>query len=469
VVDLWQRLDELDLLDAPDMRADIERRAAELLMSSHEQLIVPDPVPSSRRGPLTAVATAAAILALVAAAALLIRAAPSDVTDTTEVPTSTTVATLRTPPDFSDGWAPVAVGEPWVQSIVDIDALPDGGFIVAATDPWRLMWSPDGTEWFDADPQHQLSDPMEWGFRGGPGEHAGPVVLAGGRALILSRATQGVTLGNLPLGVWVGDPREGTWELVSLDLSGLDYLPRLLTVGSSDSEAMVVAASPSGYELVAWLIDLASGTSQWHPLPAVPWEQRWPAGGGYRSDRSGDSAAVEWFNGRWLVAPSCRFCSTVYLSTDGATWTESEIRLAADAAPVHEFRPGDGWGTNWLDVATGPDAIVAAFFFGPHAYSEDGVTWLALSFPSGSDDWDDMWPAVTYSDELGFVTNSWSGRFMQMTDGPPWQEAGRWPVPEIDEEFNPSWHLAASGGRMLLLQMEDFEAGVMSLWLWDSS
>jgi hypothetical protein len=223
---------------------------------------------------------------------------------------------------------------------------------------------------------------------------------------------------------------------------------------------MVVAETSPRY-FAAWLIDLASGASQWHPIPDPSVEQF-----------DHDWVSVEWFNGRWMVTRDCQGCSTVYLSTDGSTWIESEIRWNADAAPMPEywddFRPGDGWRSATWDTATGPDAIVAAFFARPLAYSEDGLTWLALAPPrdsgeGGDDEGGGEWVALAYSDELGFVAVSPGGRFMQMENGQTWQYAGRW-----SEEIPGRAHLTASDSQMLLVRTEEHEAGVVSLWLWTS-
>ncbi len=111
MTDLRQRLSELDQLDAPDMRASIDQRAAELDRAAPQSLVR---TPASGwRGPLIAVGTALVILIVAAGSLLLIGRDDSSVveeptpttlltpvttTTTTEPTTTTTLATSLKPP-----------------------------------------------------------------------------------------------------------------------------------------------------------------------------------------------------------------------------------------------------------------------------------------------------------------------------------------------------------------------------------
>ncbi len=93
MTDLRQRLGELDQLDAPDMRASIDRRAAELGQTAPQSLVGTSA--SGWRGPLIAVGTAFVILIVVAGSLLLIGRDDSSVV--VEEPTTTVVSTTLPP------------------------------------------------------------------------------------------------------------------------------------------------------------------------------------------------------------------------------------------------------------------------------------------------------------------------------------------------------------------------------------
>ncbi len=92
MTDLRQRLGELDQLDAPDMRARIDRRAAELDQTAPQSL--DRTWASGWRGPLIAVGTAFVILIVVAGSLLLIGRDDSSVV---EEPATTVVSTTLPP------------------------------------------------------------------------------------------------------------------------------------------------------------------------------------------------------------------------------------------------------------------------------------------------------------------------------------------------------------------------------------
>ena len=106
MIDLRQRLSELDQLEAPDMRADIEQRISSQAATTLEPLR-PELRPRSPqwRGPLVAAATAAAILLVVVIAAI---------TALRSEPTSTVVPAATIPPtDISVDSTTIPATDPW--------------------------------------------------------------------------------------------------------------------------------------------------------------------------------------------------------------------------------------------------------------------------------------------------------------------------------------------------------------------
>ena len=110
MIDLHQRLSELDRLEAPDMRAEIERRISTQGASTREPLVAARPDTPQWRGPLTAVATAAVILLAVAIATIVLRSEPTSTVApaATLAPTETPVATTVSVADPWDGVIEVA-------------------------------------------------------------------------------------------------------------------------------------------------------------------------------------------------------------------------------------------------------------------------------------------------------------------------------------------------------------------------
>jgi hypothetical protein len=107
--DLRRRLAELDLLEPPDMVADIDRRVAE------RQFAVPDSLVRAPgagwRGPLIAVGTAVAILVVVVGSLLLFGGDEADVVDepipTTLMPPVTTVPVTEATSPVVGAWNPI--------------------------------------------------------------------------------------------------------------------------------------------------------------------------------------------------------------------------------------------------------------------------------------------------------------------------------------------------------------------------
>ena len=104
MIDLRQRLSELDQLEAPDLRPDIEQRISSQGATTPEPLVAAGPRSPWWRGPLTAAATATAILLMVAIAAIALRSEP-----TSTVAPAATIA----PTDASVDSTTISTADPW--------------------------------------------------------------------------------------------------------------------------------------------------------------------------------------------------------------------------------------------------------------------------------------------------------------------------------------------------------------------
>jgi hypothetical protein len=105
MIDLRQRLSELDQLEAPDMRADIEQRISSQAGTTLEPLRPERPRSPQWQGPLVAAATAAAILLVVVMAAIAaLRSEPT--------PTVVPAATIP-PTDISVDSTTIPATDPW--------------------------------------------------------------------------------------------------------------------------------------------------------------------------------------------------------------------------------------------------------------------------------------------------------------------------------------------------------------------
>ena len=104
MIDLRQRLSELDQLEAPDMRADIEQRISSPMAATLEPLRQARPRSPQWRGPLVAAATAAAILLVVTVAITALRSEP-----TSTIAPAGTIA----PTEAAVDPAPISAADPW--------------------------------------------------------------------------------------------------------------------------------------------------------------------------------------------------------------------------------------------------------------------------------------------------------------------------------------------------------------------
>ena len=165
MIDLRKRLNELDRLDAPDMRVSIDGRVRELRVQTDAR-----PVRSVRRGwqgPLVALGTAVAIFAIVAVSLFVVGTIQGDVADepvvtvppTTEAVPTTTVApavvdeseaapVIPEQPESASGWSGEDLLD-WMYTVVDVAVAPDGSVYAAA--PAGIAVLEDAGAWSQID------------------------------------------------------------------------------------------------------------------------------------------------------------------------------------------------------------------------------------------------------------------------------------------------------------------------------
>jgi len=454
----------------PDDLIDSEESAAVALLVEHRKTTPPTtstgpslrPIPQPHRSPSRGWAFAAGfivMIVLVGVAALFVRGGDTPVADDQTVTTSavtdpevpTTRATDEPAPsadavtELSAGdWQEVAVGQPWVTQIVDIAALPNGGFVAVTSErsPWSVVWSPDGAEWRNGDPLRQVPQSSSTGL-------FDPLLVA-------VTADRVVVIDKEDVGVWVGDPERGQWEPTSLDTHGADGDLAPIAVASNDGEVLVVAKTmvpaatedngesseaPPMITFVVWLVDTTEGTSVQAPLPVTTtfeWDWTQPL--------------VEWFAGRWVVmVPQGDGTNSLWQSSDGASW--SEVALPDS---LNEF-PG-------TSLTVGPSGLIVtrSFMGGDEIWhSADAIDWN-LVFDRG------FVTKSTYSEALGYVVEvsgdivpePIEGGVLVSSDGEVWLLAG--PAPS---SFGMDVLLAASDNK-LLVRGDALEEE--SLWLWTS-
>ncbi len=319
-------------------------------------------------------------------------------------------------------WQKTEITEPWARSILDLTALPGGGFAVVASQGGNVLWSRDGVSWQEADPDGVTLLP---GWRAAYDERI--ISALPGRVVVLNRE-----LARDPV-VRIGDLSTGEWRAYALDLDGVvDIDEYEVAIASNKREVLVVAKAYLGETweendpgYLAWRIDPDAHEVQQGMLPA---------GFGEPSEAmGGPGLEVEWFGDRWVAAAG----DTSATSRDGSTWT---MEVDSNRAGVE---------AHWVTSLTaGSDALIATTCggWGPHFvwYSEDGLEWTKLpeSLPAPHE-------GYAYSDSLGFVLAE-DGRVLMSNDGRTWE----WTV-------GPSWgddgaDIAASGNRLLLRTNSSF-------------
>jgi hypothetical protein len=396
------------------------------------------------------------VLLVIGATALLLRggdAPPADepATVTTAgdavVPTTAGVEEPLVDPSRDvrlDEWQQVAVGEPWVGSIVEIEALPGGGFVAVTSepDPWSVVWSHDGVEWRNGDSQQQVPTQSQ-----AIGQDLGPHRVA-------VTAEQVVVLDKIDSTVWSGSPRTGQWEPIRLDTGGLEGQPEPIAVAGNASEILVIGAMDTNrptVELVMWLVDPTEGTSV-RALPPAATATVW-------TDVL-DEVGIEWFDGQWILMVDKRVSDDEY-DTRLSIWTSPDARSWTEAALPDRFDIGGR-------LTTGPSGVIvtSGYLGGDDIWhSPDGLVWdLVFDRKAFITD-------ATYSDTLGYVTLSdarglvepdpssqFRGALLVSADGKVWRPAGpARPANGLDAR------LAASDGKLLVRD------DAFNLWLWTDS
>ncbi len=404
-IEQWMReanpIPDVDEVDADEfarfVAAAHTRRAATMQApTQHPTPTTPVTSPPQRRRKVWAFA-AAFILMIVAVgvAALVTRGGgEAPVSDEPMAPvTVTTLPPTSAPLEGLDGWRPVAT--PAWGGIDHLEPLPGGGYVARGrdrSDLFFVMWSPNGVDWFDGDPQRLLGRVQS-------------LAAVGEQVAVLHDSSQNEQ-DEIPLSI--GDPRTGTWKRVPLDVTGIavvrpeDGPPegdlRLVSLAANDEEVLVAAyAAPApnaegqeveSTQVMAWLVDAARATSTRNssPIPATPSENVPPL--------------VEWVEERWImIAPEDAVGpegdeprSTLWTSPDGRAW--SQVAMPEGMDGVHSVRAG-------------PSGVAASTCgFGSRAseppedgfwYSSDGLDWSLVPRPGGHN------PVIASWGDRGFV------------------------------------------------------------------
>lgn len=317
-------------------------------------------------------------------------------------------------------WQWMEIEEPWLASMVDIAPLSGGGFVAAATNEWSIVWSPDGIEWRDADPQRTVTVPSEW-F----GSRANVLTAVGDRVVVLDS--------NL-IGIKIGDLDTQSWDSIEFDTSDLTGDIGVLTVASNGNHVLAI-----GYEddygdvgsvecagetpipaiqdtqYLAWVIDPRTGEVQRHSISyngdnPDPLARDRLCGASY--------GTAVWFKDRWVL----NLDDLWFVSPDATTWTQVPVTGAAPGADP---------------LTAGPDTLLAERW-NALTYSEDGTDWdWAPELEAGMREPSD---ATAYSEVFGYIATPWSDPGLYVSnDGRHWQVATR-AAPEVGE-------MVASGDR----------------------
>ncbi|MDJ0769361.1 MAG: hypothetical protein QNJ12_11225 [Ilumatobacter sp.] len=428
-------------------------------------MLAPDTRPDRRRRLRLAVAfgTIAAV-ALVAVGVAVLRSGTDDVatvdptlptetaatadptipTDTAVTVDTTTTATAEpwTRPPLVGEWVEVAVDEPWGPPLMgEIDALPGGGYVAVtpasepAADAERdgfpistVMWSPDGVEWFDGDPEREIGRPLD----------APPqLAVASDRVAVVDGTDFS---DHVPLAI--GDPRTGSWDVVVLDYSALDGREGgVSVVGLTASDDVVLVAGYSAREepagmmdVVTWVVDPATGRSETGSFDVALHEY--------------DMAAppIAWVDGRWILfaiedipdPDGGGRSNTLWMSSDGLAWSQADL-------PMQDV----------YSLAVGPMGAVASTHWAGFWYSADGLEWTQV--PQSPPD---LGGSLTAVGDYGFVVSGEDPEPLQLVapDG-----SGVYQVPA---PFEAAGSAAASSGDTLLVSTQSWMRGP---WLFTPS
>ena len=371
---------------------------------------------------------------------------PTTAVETAPTPTTgaaTTVGADRDPATVVDGWQPISADEAGIAtwSWLGRDAvrsLPGGGFVaVGGVVSPILMWSPDGLNWFDGDPQGLA-----------PRSRAAAVV---GDQVILLVDDDAPTL-------WIGDPTSGSWEpMMELDTSGLERelapfgivmvsgTDRLLVAATTEADVRSTAGDRLEVSAVVWLVDPVQREAARTSITVeTPTDEVGPP--------------FVWYDGRWhLMLPLTWEAWTptgtrLWTSSDGMTWTE-------DGLP-EGLKTTSDWA--WFTAGSSGVVICATHEGNEGAwFSSDGVDWKFLG--------PEVFCRGVYSDSLGFVLEknvldeNGSGFSRLSPDGTA--------LEDLASPF-PGDTVAASGDNLIVYAFRGSEysesesAGVEGLWLY---
>ena len=214
MTDLHERFrSEFDEVPVPDLWNHVER-----LAETETVTVRPE-----RSRVLVALAAAVAALVLIGGPLLLLASMGQD------DPVADTSTTVPGP----QALAPV--DPPWSETISTVTLVGDGGVVAIASNPDRVFWSPDGVEWFDADPDRQVRPPSASTVQSQFEDRM--IVSANGRVAVRNAANNGV---------WIAAPNTGQWRFVGLPGGEAgERTERVLTLAANDTDVLVVTRGRS--------------------------------------------------------------------------------------------------------------------------------------------------------------------------------------------------------------------------------
>jgi hypothetical protein len=438
----------------PDLIHTEEAAAVTLLVEQRRRTMTTTPTqtppqatgsqPTRRRSIAWAFAAGFVLVVLVVgAAALFLRGDNLPRADEPAPPETAaiTAADNRELATVAAGWQ--RIGDPWLESEPgSMEPLPDGGFVAAALSEHpagsRVMWSPDGLNWYDGDPQRLLPP------------RGVEMAVIGDQVIILAGED------DTPADLWIGNPKTGNWApMVDLDTTGLEgqLVPWTLGMSAGTDEALVAAVTaaelpvsgddPVEVGVVVWLVDPGQGTATRANLPVdIPATITWP---------------TTWFDGRWHIMMPLTLVDYYWVETglwssvDGTTWTEDELPAGWQFGMLHAPTVGSS-GIVTCATIDGIEETAGAW------HSPNGVDWhwlgpTTLTYCRG-----------VYSDTLGFVLERGGKGFTLLApDGTQ--------LETLDSPFDADT-VAASGNNLIVDAYRGSEysaeesAGYRGLWLY---
>lgn len=251
-------------------------------------------------------------------------------------------------------WEMAPVAGPWEHALIDVERSPDGGVVVATADS-GVAWTPDGIDWFDADPAGRLTTLQRPTADESQPSNQRAMAVTESRVAILDQA--------LP-GVWLGDPATGEWTPIVL-AEGEGSRVELLTIAANSTTVLVVTRhlAPDGILIQdnegevesralpvtdryrAWTIDPAARTAAPNPLPLpVP------------EAASLADAVVEWFHDQWVMVSA----RNVWTGEDEGWASRTALLTSNNGATWTAGRPPEEWnGAGFTSLSAGPTTMIA--------------------------------------------------------------------------------------------------------------